>query len=36
LAKPTKAETTAGMGTPEALLETAAVYEHFLEDLDVA
>jgi len=35
LVKPTKAETTAGMATPEALHETAAVFERFLEDLAV-
>jgi pimeloyl-ACP methyl ester carboxylesterase len=35
LVKPTRAETTAGMGTPEALHETAAVFERFLEDLAV-
>lgn len=33
LVNPTRAESTAGLGTPDALQETAAVFERFLDDL---
>ena len=33
LVKPTRAQSTAGLATPEALQETAALFEHFLKDL---
>jgi hypothetical protein len=33
LVKPTRAQSTAGLATPEALQETAALFERFLNDL---
>jgi hypothetical protein len=33
LVNPTRAESTAGLGTPDALQETAALFERFLNDL---